>query len=242
MTFSSFGLLHLLTVAILALAIATACVVGRRLHGAARRRYELGLAAASAALWIGYQVWDTAHNGWDPGHSLPLQLCDFTALISVLEFGRPSRRVHALAWFWGVALSSQALLTPDLSSGPTTIGFWAFWLYHFFIVGAGVYAVAARGFRPTCSDLRFAIGLGVVYAVAVLAVDAAFDLNYGYLGRATPSRPTLLDVLGPWPLRAMSMTVLAALAMTLFQLPWAVLRRGVPQADSVPRGGKAGMA
>jgi len=176
-----------------------------------------------------------------PEVSDELRNCDFAALISVLEFGRPSRRVHALAWFWGVALSSQALVTPDLAGGPTTIAFWAFWLYHFFIVGSGIYAVAARGFRPAWSDLRFAIGLGLAYAVAVFAVDAAFDLNYGYFGRATPARPTLVDALGPWPLRVLLMVLLGAVAMTLFKLPWVVMnRRERHHAEPTRRGESSG--
>ena len=133
--------------------------------------------------------------------------------------------MHALAWFWGSALGSQAVFTPDLSGGPATISFWAFWLYHFFIVGAGIYTVTVRGFRPRWPDLRLALALGVLYAAVVFAIDAAFGLNYGYFGRSDPSQPTLLDYLGPWPLRALYMVLAGGAAMTLLWLPWAVAAR-----------------
>jgi hypothetical integral membrane protein (TIGR02206 family) len=224
--FEPFTAQHLITVAGLAAAIVVMCVVGRRLRGTtAGRRYELGLAVSVGMLWIGYQAYDLATRGFDPGHSLPLQLSDLTALIAALGFARPSRTTHALAWFWGVALGSQAIITPDLTRGPTTVSFWAFWLYHLFIVGAGVYAIVVRQFRPEWKDLKLAVGLGVLYAVVMFTIDAVFGLNYGYLGRSMPGQPTLIDVLGPWPLRVVYIVLLGAVAMFLLWVPWASVRR-----------------
>jgi uncharacterized membrane protein YwaF len=59
----------------------------------------------------------------------------------------------------------------------------------------------------------------------IFTIDLVFDLNYGYLGRFTPSRPTMLDVLGPWPLRVVFMILLGAAGMTLLWLPWLAVRR-----------------
>jgi hypothetical integral membrane protein (TIGR02206 family) len=152
-------------------------------------------------------------------------MCDLTAVFAALVFLRPTRALQSLVYFWGLALGSQAVLTPDLAGGPESLSFWAFWLYHVFVVGAGVYVVVAQGFRPEWKDLRFAVLAGVLYAAVVFAIDAIFDLNYGYLGRATPTRPTLLDVLGPWPLRSVFMVLLGAAAMTALWLPWLLVRR-----------------
>ena len=197
------------------------CWLGRWLHGTpAGRRYEIGLSVAVWAIWSGYQAYDFVTLGWDPGNTLPLQICDFVAVIAALVFVRPTRRLQSLAYFWGIALSTQAFITPDLAGGPGSLSFWAFWLYHLFVVGAGVYVVAVQRFRPQWRDLRFAVLMGLVYSVAIFAIDALFDLNYGYLGRGTPSRPTLLDVLGPWPLRSLFMVMLGIVAMTLLWLPW----------------------
>jgi hypothetical integral membrane protein (TIGR02206 family) len=222
--FQPFTVAHLLTVAGLAVAIALLCVAGHWLRDDRQRRYELTLGAICLAFWIGYQIYDSATNGINLATSLPLQLCDLVALVAALEFARPGRSVHALAYFWGVALSSQALITPDLVGGPTTIGFWAFWIYHFLVVGSGIYAVTVRGFRPAWKDLRLAIAAGLVYAVVVFAIDAALGLNYGYLGRSNPGQPTIIDLLGPWPLRVVYMVLLALLAMFIFWLPWAFAR------------------
>ena len=185
---------------------------------------EATMAGLIATFWIGYQVYDNVTQGIGLRNSLPLQLCDIVAIIAALEFARPSRNVHALAYFWGVALSSQALVTPDLAGGPSTLGFWAFWVYHLFVVGSGIYAVTVRAFRPAWRDLRLAILAGLTYAITVFALDAALELNYGYLGRSNPGQPTLIDLLGSWPLRVVFMVALAILAMILFWLPWLASR------------------
>jgi hypothetical integral membrane protein (TIGR02206 family) len=217
---------HIITVTVLLAAIVAMCWTGRRLHGTdAGRRYEIGLSVAVWIIWLGYQAYDFATLGWDPGNTLPLQICDFVAVIAALVFVRPTRRLQSLAYFWGIALSTQAFITPDLAGGPDSLSFWAFWLYHLFVVGAGVYVVAVQRFRPQWRDLRFAVLVGLVYSVAIFAIDAIFGLNYGYLGRGTPSRPTLLDVLGPWPLRSLFMVLLGTVAMTLLWLPWRYVAR-----------------
>jgi hypothetical integral membrane protein (TIGR02206 family) len=191
----------------------------------AGRRLEVALACGLWGLWLSYQLHGIATTGFDVRSTLPLQLCDFTAMAGALALVRPRRVLHALAWFWGVALSSQAILTPDLTGGPGTLAFWAFWAYHTFLTAAAVYVVVVRGFRPTAHDLRTAVGLGVLYAVVVASIDAAFQLNYGYLGAGNPSQPSLLDHLGPYPYRILSMVLVGTAAMTLCWLPWAWVAR-----------------
>jgi hypothetical integral membrane protein (TIGR02206 family) len=221
--FESFGVQHAQTVLTVGGLIAGMCWMGRMLRGTtAGRRYEIALATCVWILWISYQVYDYVKYGFEPGNTLPLQMCDFSAVFAALVFVRPGRGLQSLAYFWGLALGSQAVITPDMAGGPGSIAFYWFWLYHVFIVGAGVYVVVVQGFRPQSSDLRFAVLMGVLYVAAIFTINAIFDLNYGYVGRATPTRPTLIDVLGPWPLRVVFMVLLGAVGMTLLWLPWVI--------------------
>ena len=223
--FESFGVQHAVTIATVTAMIAAMCWAGRRLRGTTTgRRYEIGLAACVWILWISYQAYDYIKYGFEPGNTLPLQMCDFVAVFAALVFVRPDRRLQSLVYFWGLALGSQAIFTPDMAGGPGSIAFYWFWLYHLFIVGAGVYVVVVQGFRPQLSDLLFAIAMGLLYVIAMFTINAIFDLNYGYVGRATPGRPTLIDVLGPWPFRVVSMVLLGAIGMTVLWLPWAIAR------------------
>ena len=217
---------HVITVTTVAACIAVMCWFGRRNRGTqAGRRIGVALSLAVWALWISYQVYDYVQYGFEPENTLPLQMCDLTAVFAALVFVRPTRQLQSLTYFWALALSTQAIITPDLAGGPDSIAFWWFWLYHLLVVGAGVYVVAVQGFRPEWPDLRFALVAGLVYAVVIFAIDALFGLNYGYLGRATPSRPTILDVLGPWPIRCVFMVLLGSAAMTVLWLPWLLVRR-----------------
>ena len=222
--FESFGVQHVVTVVTVGALIAGMCWMGRTLRGTkAGKRYDIALATCVWLLWISYQVYDYVQYGFEPGNTLPLQMCDLVAVFAALVFARPTRGLQSLAYFWGLALSSQALITPDMAGGPDSISFWWFWLYHVFVVGAGVYVVVVQGFRPQWKDLRFAVLMGVLYVAAVFTINAIFDLNYGYVGRPTPARPTLVDLLGPWPLRVLFMVLLGAAAMTVLWLPWAIV-------------------
>lgn len=224
---------HLLTVTGLVVAIAAMCWVGLRVRGTPdERRYGLALSIGVWALWFGYQGYDIATRGFGPSHGLPLQLSDVTAAVAGIVFVVPHRKLQSLAYFLGLALGSQAVITPDQAGGPGTLSYWAFWLYHLFVVGAGIYVIVVQRFRPEWRDLRFALLFGLAYVAIVFTIDAVFDLNYGYLGRHTPSRPTLLDVLGPWPLRVVFMVLLASAVMTLLWLPWLFLKRLRGVADS----------
>jgi hypothetical integral membrane protein (TIGR02206 family) len=214
-----------IAILIFAAAVALMCVIGRRLRGTKNGRlYELSLASSAWAFWLGYQAYDIATKGFQASHALPLQLSDITAAVAALAFTFENRKLQSLAYFLGLAIGSQAVFTPDLVEGPTTFSFWAFWIYHLFVSGAGVYAVVVQGFRPTWRDLRFALLFGIAYVAIVFTIDATFDLNYGYLGRSMPSRPSLLDLLGPWPLRVVFMVLLGVVAQTLLLLPWLAIR------------------
>jgi hypothetical integral membrane protein (TIGR02206 family) len=223
---------HLVTVAVFALAIWLMCWIGRRVRGTPNERpYAIALSTGVWLLWFGYQAYDIATKGFSASHALPLQLSDVTAAVAGLVFVIPNRKLQSLAYFLGLALGSQAVITPDLAGGPSTMSFWAFWLYHLFVVGAGIYVVVVQGFRPAWRDLRFALLFGLCFVAVVFTIDAVFDLNYGYLGRPTPSRPTLLDVLGPWPLRVVFMVLLGSAAMTLLMVPWLVGRSKAQGTD-----------
>lgn len=218
---------HFVTVLVFVAAVAAMCWTGRALRRTrGGRRYEIGLSLSVWALWLGYQAYDIATKGFAAAHAFPLQLSDVTAAVAGLVFIWPHRNLQALAYFLGLAIGSQAVFTPDLVSGPETFGFWAFWIYHLFVVGAGVYVLTVQGFRPEWRDLRFALLFGLAYVAIVFTIDAIFDLNYGYLGRGMPARPSLLDVLGPWPLRVVFMVLLASAVMTLLWLPWRWIRLG----------------
>lgn len=224
-SFHLFGPTHAAALAGLALVIYALVRTGRALTGRARKSFESVIASLVLALWLVYVGWDALHGTFSIAYSLPLQLCDFVALVAGAAFISRNRVLQALAYFWGLALSTQALITPDVAGPPASLTFAAFWLYHAFVVGAGVYVVAVHDFRPMLRDLLTAQALGLVWAVCIFALDATTGWNYGYLGRSTPNIPSLIDHLGPWPGRVAIMVALGAAGMTVLWLPWLVMER-----------------
>jgi len=227
--FESFSLQHILTVAGFAAVVALAILGARRIREPDRRRaLELGVAALAATLWVGIVLWGFSPSRYDPRWSYPINICDLVAVVVPIAFVRPHRRWHALLYFWGLSLSVQAILTPDLVSGPLTLAFWIFWLMHVLIVGGAIYVVAVRGYRPTWRDCGFAIAMALLWLVVVFSINVATGYNYGYVGNAKPSQPSLIDYLGPWPQRVVVMALLGTIAMVLLQLPWAMARTRQP--------------
>lgn len=222
--FESFSLQHILTVAGFAVVVTIAVAGARALGDRNRRRLELAVAALAGAAWIGIVIWGFVPSRFDPRWSYPINICDLVALIVPIAFVRPHWTWHALLYFWGLTLSTQALLTPDLVSGPSTLAFWIFWLMHVLIVGGAIYLLVVRRYRPAWRDCFFAIGVAVLWLLIVFAIDLATGFNYGYVGNAKPSQPTLIDYLGPWPQRVAIMAILGSIAMMILQLPWSLTR------------------
>ena len=205
------------------------CVVLRRRlrrSGGAQKadRLDRTLALATAAAWAFTTLVPLWPSVYQPSWSLPLHLCDVTILAVPIALGTCWRPARAVAYFWGIGLSSQGLFTPDLLDGPARLGFWLFWANHFAVVGGAIYDVAARGYRPAWKDFGVAVGLGAAYVAVILPFDILTGLNYGYLGRTAPGQPTLVDVLGPWPGRVAVMAGLAIGVMVILVLPWEIAR------------------
>lgn len=185
-----------------------------------QRHFETGLAALALAAWAGINAMALWPSGFDPAKSLPLHVCDLTGLFAPLALSTQRRPWRALLYYWGLGLSTQAMITPDLESGPDTLKLYLFWLAHYLIVGGAVYEIVVRRYRPSWPDCALAIAAGLGYLAVVLPLDIAFGFNYGYVGPTVPNRPTLIDALGPWPARVPIVAALAATWMVILTLPW----------------------
>jgi len=135
------------------------------------------------------------------------------------------RKLRALAYFWGLGLSSLSFIWPDLRFGPADFQFYVFWAGHATIVGTALYDVTARGLRPNWCDWRTAVWFGLGYTAIIFPFDALLHVNYGYIGRAYKGQMTPFELLGPWPWRVPAMVLLAIAVMMLLLLPWVLTRK-----------------
>ncbi len=179
-----------------------------------------------AILWLIQQAFTTIYwllpSNFDIAKSLPLHLCDVVGWLGpfalLLAHTRKTRWLRTILYFWGIGLSTQAFFTPTITQGPGDPRFWLFWISHTQIVGAAVYDIVVRGYRPDLRDLKAAIIASLVWMVPLVVLNWITGLNYGYLGPELEGE-TVLNLLPPWPWRVLTM---AGIVLVLFSLMWAV--------------------
>lgn len=218
--FEPFSALHAGIILLFAAATALLILSARRLAPSGRTRLDRNLGMAMIALWIVSNGWWLLPPRFDPARALPLHVCDITSLLAGVVLLAPRRSLRALLYFWGIGMSLQAIVTPEIAFEPDTPWFWIFWMSHAGIIGIAIYDVVARAFRPTWADFRLSVLAGLVYLAVVLSVNIALGFNYGYVGDARPGEASIIDFLGPWPQRVVVMVILIIAVMALLMAPW----------------------
>ena len=187
-----------------------------------QRRFERALGIAGMIIWIMANAYGFLPGVFAWEQSLPIHVCDLAALAGPVVLLQPNPAPWLRAWlyFAGLGLCTHAFITPILAEGPGDPRFWGFWSGHFVILIAALYDLIVRRWRPTWREWRIAIMLSAAYLAAILPLDLVFDWNYAYVGRERAAG-TLIEVLGPWPLRIVIIAALSLIAYTALMLPWA---------------------
>ena len=157
--------------------------------------------------------------------SLPLHICDIVMFVAPLALLLHWRSFRAIAYFWGLGLSSISFIYPDLWFGPGHFQFWVFWTGHAAIVGSALYDITGCGFRPKWHDYRFIAWFSLLYVAIIFPIDAKFHLNYGYIGQTMGGQRSPVDFLGSWPWRVPVMLLLSLGTMLCLLLPWVIERK-----------------
>lgn len=224
-TFAPFTIMHAVT---LLWCAAVTCIVVW--IGLARRNRGSELAFRHALGWFGLAFFVVHQIFWltpprlSPADSLPLHICDLNGIIAPLALLTAKRPLRSLLYFWGIGLSLQGLIQPVITDGPATMRYWFFFSSHVLIVGYAVYDLLVARFRPSFRDFRFALIASLVYVIAILPLDIVTGWNYGYVGNATPKNPTVIDALGPWPMRVFMLVGIAVTGFAVMWLPWEIVR------------------
>jgi hypothetical integral membrane protein (TIGR02206 family) len=218
---------HLGALLVITVATAISIVAARRRPGAWLRGLAIVLVIDEVSWWIFLLA------GGQPGsqiaYSLPLQLCDVAIFIAAAALWTRNQLLIEVAYFWGLAGTIQALLTPDLPQHFPSYPYFQYYVAHGGVVCAALLLV----FGLRCYPRRWAVAwvgvLTIAYAALVGAVDAVTGANYMYL-RAKPPAPTLLDVLGPWPVYIL---VAGAIGVVLFAILDAPFRSSTRAASRI---------
>lgn len=198
---------HLGALVLIAAGTAGLVVLARRRPGAWLRWMAVALVAVELSWWA--YVAAGGVPGSELAYSLPLQLCDAAIFVAAAALWTRRQLIVELTYFWGLAGTIQALLTPDLPQHFPSYPYFQYYLAHGGVVAAALLLVIGLQIRPR-HPLEVA-GLTAVYTALVGLVDLVSGANYMYL-RAKPPAATLLDLLGPWPVY---IAVAAAIALAL---------------------------
>jgi hypothetical integral membrane protein (TIGR02206 family) len=167
--------------------------------------------------------------------SLPLDLCRINELLCVVILLGRSHAVFQVAYYWSIAGSVTAMLTPDLALGFPSRAFLLFFVGHGLVVLAVLYAIFGFGFRLYPRSLAVALGVTAAYAAIIAPLNLLLDANYLFL-RAKPEAASVLDLFGDWPYYLPGLFVVAVVACLIAYLPFPLARR-LARRRRVPHGG-----
>ncbi len=218
--FQLYGADHWAALILTALLALAACIWARRTPDAgARRRAGRALALLLVASEVTQTVLRLVDGTWTAQSSLPLELCDVALVVCVVALWTFRAGAAELAYFWGLAGTAAAILTPDLDDGFPHHEYLTFFAHHGGVVVAAVFLTAGVGITPRRGAWLRATGWTFAYAGVAGAINLAFDTNYFYL-RSKPSGSPLLDLFGPWPYYLLGGALLSVVLFFLLDLPW----------------------
>lgn len=218
--FAPFGPDHVAVLSLTAAAAGVLLATGRRLRARADHAVRWGL----GLVLIGNETLSWLAAAAHGQVIIPLQLCDLALVATVWALFRVGSRAGELAYFWVLAGSTQAVLTPDLLDPFPSAGWASFFISHCGMVLGVVYLTATGRIYPTPGSIwRVWLWVNGYAAVAGL-VNGIAGTNFGYLARK-PSQPSLLDYFGPWPFYILAMEAMAAASFALCYVPFALTRR-----------------
>jgi hypothetical integral membrane protein (TIGR02206 family) len=218
--FVPFGPPHL---AVLALTVAVPLLAAAVTRAARNRTLERSVAWAFAILLIATDVlWYSLlyAEGWmAPRNVLPMHLCDWAAITTVITLFYPNQRTYELSYFWGLGGTLQAILTPELAYDFPDLRFVVFFGFHGGIIAGVLYLTVGMGWRPILQSIPRVFAWSMVYVASASLVDYVFGTNFGYL-RSKPVTPSLLDLLSPWPYYVLEMIALGLLLSLVLYAPF----------------------
>jgi hypothetical integral membrane protein (TIGR02206 family) len=222
--FSSFGASHQVAVAFVVAGALVLARVGRARRGT-RTAALVGrlLAVALVVLTLPVHLLHLVLGDGSLQRTLPLDLCDLAWIVAVIGLWTRRRWAVTLTYYWGLTLTTQAIITPDLAEDLPDPAFLVFWATHAMVVWAAVYLTWGLGMTPDWRSYRLAVVTTAAWAVTAFLVNVVAGTNFGYLS-AKPASASILDLLGDWPLYLLTESSIVVLVWALVTWPWVALQ------------------
>jgi hypothetical integral membrane protein (TIGR02206 family) len=177
------------------------------------------VAVLLGAEWFKY-IYTITHDGLNDfmHYALPLHVCGIAVYLSAYMLITKKQVVFEIVYFWALAGTTQAILTPAVTDGFPSYRFFQFFVEHSAVIIAVFVAVFGLKMRPRLKGLwiTYALSWGLVFVVG--GINALLDTNYMYLCRppAGISPFYFLD----WPWYILFQGALALVIFSLLYLPF----------------------
>jgi len=160
-------------------------------------------------------------RGWlNLNNGLPLNLCDWAAVVLILALITKRQFAYELGYFWGLGGSLQGLITPDIAYDFPDPQFIFFAVNHAGIITALLY-LTFTGMRPLLSSLPKVAAATLGYALVAGVADFLLHTNYGFLA-AKPSNASVMDFLSPWPWYIPELVGIGLLSLLIYYTPFLI--------------------
>jgi hypothetical integral membrane protein (TIGR02206 family) len=229
---------HFAALALAVVLVGLAAVAPRGWSLARRAHFRSGFGwACIGGLMLGIYV-ELTNPEKALAEAIPFHLCSVSLVLTAVALWRLSPLATEWAYVYGVAGVMQAILTPDLPTGFPSLKYFVFFFNHGAILVGVSYLLGVENIRPRPGALLRLWFWGCCYMGMAGLINVATGTNFGYLARK-PERPSLLDILGPWPWYIGAMQVLGVVKILVLLLPfrnrWSLIL-GAPQlVEDFPR-------
>jgi hypothetical integral membrane protein (TIGR02206 family) len=180
-----------------------------------RRNFGL-LLTANWLFWY-WLFWERGWLNWSD--ALPMNLCDWAAIATIIAVFTRNQRAYELAYFWALAGTLQGLITPGTPYDFPEVRFIIFSISHAGLIAAVLYLTLGTRMRPYMSSLLPVIGWSLFYAAAAGLTDWLLNVDYGFL-RAKPVNVSLFDFMPEWPRYIPLLIALGFLSTLVYYAPW----------------------
>lgn len=180
---------------------------------------------------IAWHVWNAAVGMWTLQTMLPLHLCSVLVWVSGFMLLTNNTRAYEFVYFLGVGAGIQAVMTPDLGIyGYPHFRFFQTFISHGGIIVAAMFMTLVQHQRPYPSSIKRVMAGGILYMIVVYGINSLVGSNYLFIMHK-PETPSLIDLLGPWPIYILGLFVIALIEFAMLYLPF-FLKDRLPPARS----------
>jgi hypothetical integral membrane protein (TIGR02206 family) len=163
-------------------------------------------------------------GNFDITEDLPLQLCNILPLLLMFGLYYKSRILLSVTFFWILAGTAQANITPTLQNTFPHYEAIRYWAIHMGLPVIAIYLYYALGYRFTLKDaVRSALALNILAAV-IYPVNILLGSNYLYLNSKPPGT-TIYNLLGPWPWYILNIEFLMLVLFSAVLVPFYIYEK-----------------